>query len=174
MTNIFWHKWCDHYFFSAKLRLLDFIVKLSKIIFGKCVCEANSILRNLAQSTLLIERIWKIFLFLNRIICCGYSKEPSQWASKHMFKRVDKKIFKILRLEIVSHIEKLSPRDLAHRGANENDQIWDGASLSQWLAKRPLRWTSTLSIHRLLCLLRSMVLSLKRSHFWNKNSKQRD
>ena len=48
-----------------------------------------------------------------------------------MFKWVDKKIFKILRLKILSHIEKLSPWDLAHRGAKENDQIWDGASLSQ-------------------------------------------
>ena len=39
-----------------------------------------------------------IFLFLNQNICCGYSKEPSQWDGyfehpKHMFKLMGKKIF---------------------------------------------------------------------------------
>ena len=34
------------------------------------------------------------FLFLNQNICCGYSKEPSQWEHpKHMLKLVDKNIF---------------------------------------------------------------------------------
>ena len=41
-----------------------------------------------------------IFLFLNRNICCGYSKEPSQWDGsfeypKQMFKLMDKKILTI-------------------------------------------------------------------------------
>ena len=39
-----------------------------------------------------------IFLFLNQNICCGYSKEPSQWDGsfehpKHMLKIMGKKIF---------------------------------------------------------------------------------
>ena len=43
-----------------------------------------------------------IFLFLNQSICCGYSKEPSQWDGsfehpKHMLKIMDKKIFTLLR-----------------------------------------------------------------------------
>ena len=42
------------------------------------------------------------FLFLNQNICCGYSKEPSQWDGsfkhpKHMLKIMGKKIFTILR-----------------------------------------------------------------------------
>ena len=42
-----------------------------------------------------------IFLFLNRNICCGYSKERSQWDSsfehpKQIFKLMDKKISTIL------------------------------------------------------------------------------
>ena len=46
---------------------------------------------------------WKLlFLFLNQNICCGYSKEPSQWDGsfehpKHTFKLMDKKIIAILR-----------------------------------------------------------------------------
>ena len=41
-----------------------------------------------------------LFLFLNQNICCGYSKEPSQWDSsfehpKHMLKIMGKKIFTI-------------------------------------------------------------------------------
>ena len=46
---------------------------------------------------------WKLFfLFFNHNICCGYSKEPSQWDGsfehpKHMFKLMDKKIIQILR-----------------------------------------------------------------------------
>ena len=41
---------------------------------------------------------WKIiFLFLNQNICCGYSKEQSQWDGsfehpKHMFKLMGKEI----------------------------------------------------------------------------------
>ena len=43
-----------------------------------------------------------ISLFLNQNICCGYSKEPSQWDGsfqhpKHMLKLMGKKIFTILR-----------------------------------------------------------------------------
>ena len=43
-----------------------------------------------------------IFLFLNKNICCGYSKEPSQWDGsfehpKHMLKLMGKKIYTILR-----------------------------------------------------------------------------
>ena len=42
-----------------------------------------------------------IFLFLNQNICCGYSKEPSQWDGsfehpKHMLKLMGKKIFTVL------------------------------------------------------------------------------
>ena len=41
-----------------------------------------------------------IFLFLNLNICCGYSKEPSQWDGsfehpKHMLRCMGKKIFTI-------------------------------------------------------------------------------
>ena len=47
-----------------------------------------------------------IFLFLNQNICCGYSKEPSQWDGsfeqpKHMLKLMGKKIFTILRSKIL-------------------------------------------------------------------------
>ena len=43
-----------------------------------------------------------IFLFLNQNICCGYSKDSSQWDGsfehpKHMLKLIGKKIFTILR-----------------------------------------------------------------------------
>ena len=43
-----------------------------------------------------------IFLFLNQNVCCGYSKEPSQWDGsfehpKHMLELMGKKIFTILR-----------------------------------------------------------------------------
>ena len=43
-----------------------------------------------------------IFLFLNQNICCGYSKEPSQWDysfehTKHILKVMGKKVFTILR-----------------------------------------------------------------------------
>ena len=42
-----------------------------------------------------------VFLFLNQNICCGYSKEPSQWDGsfehpKHVFKLMAKKIILIL------------------------------------------------------------------------------
>ena len=47
-----------------------------------------------------------IFLFLNQSMCCGYSKEPSQWDGyfehpKHMFNPMGKKIFTILRSKIL-------------------------------------------------------------------------
>ena len=48
-------------------------------------------------------RNWKLFfLFLNQNICCGYSKEPSQWEDsfehpKHMVILLGKKIITILR-----------------------------------------------------------------------------
>ena len=47
---------------------------------------------------------WNIFLSQN--ICCGYSKEPSQWYGsfehqKHMFRLLGKKIFTILRSNFV-------------------------------------------------------------------------
>ena len=43
-----------------------------------------------------------IFLFLNQNICCGYSKELSQWDGsyehpKHMFKVIGKKILTFKR-----------------------------------------------------------------------------
>ena len=46
------------------------------------------------------------FLFLIQNICCGYSKEPSQWDGsfehpKHILKLMDKKIFTILRSKIL-------------------------------------------------------------------------
>ena len=50
---------------------------------------------------------WKlIFLFLNQNICCGHSKEPSQWDGsfehpKYMLKLMGKKIIEILRSEIL-------------------------------------------------------------------------
>ena len=47
-----------------------------------------------------IEKLFSLFLIQN--ICCGYSKEPSQWDGsfehpKHMFKLMGKKIIKLLR-----------------------------------------------------------------------------
>ena len=47
-----------------------------------------------------------VFLFLNRNICCGYSKELSQWDGsferpKHMWKLMGKKIFTILHSKIL-------------------------------------------------------------------------
>ena len=50
---------------------------------------------------------WKlIFWFLNQNICCGYSKEPSQWDgsfehSKQMFKLADKKTIATLCSKIL-------------------------------------------------------------------------
>ena len=46
------------------------------------------------------------FFFLNHNICCGYSKEPSQWDGsfehpKHMLKLMGKKIFTIERWKIL-------------------------------------------------------------------------
>ena len=46
------------------------------------------------------------FLFLNRNICCAYSKEPSHWDGsfehpKHMIKIVDKKILTVLRSKVL-------------------------------------------------------------------------
>ena len=46
------------------------------------------------------------FLFLNKNICCRYSKELSHWESsfehpKHMFKLMDKKIITILRWKLL-------------------------------------------------------------------------
>ena len=50
----------------------------------------------------------KLFLsnILNQNICCGYSKEPSQWDGsfehqKQNFKQMDKKIITILRSTIL-------------------------------------------------------------------------
>ena len=47
-----------------------------------------------------------IFLFLNHHICCGYSKELSQWDGsfehpKHILKVMGKKIFRILLTKIL-------------------------------------------------------------------------
>ena len=46
------------------------------------------------------------FLFLNQNICCGYSKEPSQWDAsfehpKHMFKLIGKEINAILGAQTI-------------------------------------------------------------------------
>ena len=49
-----------------------------------------------------VVRNWKLFfLLLNQNICCGYSKEPSQWDGsfehpEQMFKLMDKKMITIL------------------------------------------------------------------------------
>ena len=52
------------------------------------------------------KKAWSkiIFLFLNQNICCGYSKEPSQWDGsfehpQHMFKWTGKKIITFFVLE---------------------------------------------------------------------------
>ena len=47
-----------------------------------------------------------IFLFLNQNICCGYSKEVSQWDGsfehpKHILKIMGKKIFTLLRWKVL-------------------------------------------------------------------------
>ena len=49
-----------------------------------------------------IDRLKINFLFVNQNICCGYSKEPSQWDGsieypKRMWKLMDKELFTILR-----------------------------------------------------------------------------
>ena len=66
------------------------------------------------QSGLQIRvRNWILFfLFLNQNICCGYSKESSQWDGsfehpKHMFKLMDKKIIEILRLLFFAYLALL-------------------------------------------------------------------
>ena len=46
------------------------------------------------------------FLFLNRNICCGYSKEPSKWDGsfghpKHMFQLMGKEIDAILGTQTI-------------------------------------------------------------------------
>ena len=48
-----------------------------------------------------VRNLKLFFLFLNQNICCGYSKEPSQWDGsfehpKHMFKLMNKKINTLL------------------------------------------------------------------------------
>ena len=55
-----------------------------------------------------------IFLFLNQSICCGYSKEPSQWNGsfnhpKHMLKLMGKKILNILRWKFLFILTKIIP-----------------------------------------------------------------
>ena len=58
----------------------------------------------------LFKRTVSIFsLFLNQNVCCGYSKEPSQWDGsfehqKHMFKLMGKKIITILRVLEQEHL----------------------------------------------------------------------
>ena len=52
------------------------------------------------------QSIFCLFLFLSQNICCGYSKEPSEWDgsfeySKHMLKLTDKKKIVILRSNIL-------------------------------------------------------------------------
>ena len=53
-----------------------------------------------------------IFLFLDQNICCGYSKEPSQWDGsfelpKHMLKIMGKKIFTILSWKFLFYLNLL-------------------------------------------------------------------
>ena len=64
-------------------------------------------------------------MFLNQNICCGYSKEPSQWDGsfehpKHMVKIIGKKIFTILRWKFLliltcDHTVTLYPPLLTNR-----------------------------------------------------------
>ena len=72
-----------------------------KIIYN---CMLNFFLSKPVYTGLQIRvRTRKLFfLFLNQNICCGYSKEPSQWDGsfehpKHMLEIIGKKIFAILR-----------------------------------------------------------------------------
>ena len=63
-----------------------------------------------------MRKVKLIFLSLNRNICCGYSKEPSQRDGsfehpKHMLKLMGKIIFTILRSKILfiltyGHVEE--------------------------------------------------------------------
>ena len=55
-----------------------------------------------------IKSAWEniFLLFLNQNICCGYSKEPSQWDgsfehTKHQFKLIGKKIFGIWSFKLI-------------------------------------------------------------------------
>ena len=75
---------------------------------NKCTCSYKRTLSTLWVYELtdlqIRVRIGKLFsLFLIQNICCGYSKEPSQWDGsferpKLMFKLIGKKIYSILRL----------------------------------------------------------------------------
>ena len=58
----------------------------------------------LTQTYGIPTHLYKNNLFLIQIICCEYSKEPSEWDGsfeqwKHMLKTMDKKIFTMLRLK---------------------------------------------------------------------------
>ena len=66
---------------------------LVKIMFTGQTCELTR--------TLGVRNENLIFLFLNQNICCGYSKEPSQWDGpfehpKHVLKLMGEKIFTLL------------------------------------------------------------------------------
>ena len=73
--------------------------------FEKDVDRMFTLLNNAlisGQTLVKIDTRKMIFLFLNQNICCGYSKEPSQWDGsfehpKYMLKKMGKKIFTILR-----------------------------------------------------------------------------
>ena len=60
-----------------------------------------SLFPNITDPLITVKKWKSFFLSLNQNICCGYSKEPSQWDDsfehpKHMFKLIYKKILTIL------------------------------------------------------------------------------
>ena len=93
--------------YKGSLASLRFYIFLFSLMLLKTFLCNFLLKRFLAGSGLQIRvHIGKVFsLFLIQNICCGYSKEPSQWDGsfehpKLMFRLMDKKIIKILGNEM--------------------------------------------------------------------------
>ena len=118
--SIWWHTQCSfveniHYPVRMGLKNLSLIITIAAI----CHHSASLVMPNRDRFfnpslTLMIDSRSSvksgyrkiIFKLLNQIICCGYSKEPSQWDNsfehpKHMLKLMGRKIFTILYSKIL-------------------------------------------------------------------------
>ena len=102
----------NHYFFTLDWvqfvnywNIVHIVLQISflSMISNFCACKQELIecLIFVSGPQIRVRNKKVFFLFLNQNICCGYSKEPSQWDGffehpKHMFKVMDKKIIAIL------------------------------------------------------------------------------